>query len=71
MYVHVRYPKALIRVARYGSKDVTELLLKYGADLHATDDLALRYVARDSYIDGYRDVVELLLKTKSNSTSSM
>ena len=44
--------------ARKGHKDVVELLLKNGADIHAENDYALRMAAWN----GHKDIVELLLE---------
>lgn len=50
--------KALGQVAVNGHKEIVELLLKAGANVHAEDGQALIYAAEN----GHKDVVELLLR---------
>ena len=53
---------ALREAAESDSKDVVELLLKAGADVHASNDRALYWAAEN----GHKDVVDLLLKAGAN-----
>ncbi|KAJ3300674.1 hypothetical protein HK104_008608 [Borealophlyctis nickersoniae] len=50
--------EALCSAASYGLLEVVDLLLDYGADVHARDEQALRYAASE----GHLDVVRLLLE---------
>lgn len=52
MHVYNDYP------LRYGHKDVVELLLNHGADVHACNDQALRWAAEN----GHTQTVSLLLE---------
>ena len=54
--------RVLCRIVKYGRLDIINFLIENGANVHANNDLALRYSARK----GYLDIVKILVENGAN-----